>query len=96
MDLYLRSAPSGDPAAADALLTAVLGGYARSGAAASRAHDLALRWLYRLWVAHARVAVSSADRAAASAHIHAPLVRPSLPLSFIAPIATCILQPSCV
>lgn len=72
----MRSAPSGDPAAADALLQAVLGGYAKSGSSASRAHDLALRWLYRLWVAHARVTVSSADKAAASAHIHAPLVSP--------------------
>ena len=42
-----RSAPSGDAAAADMMLTHIL---ARYGAATGGGHDLALRWLYRLFV----------------------------------------------
>jgi hypothetical protein len=38
-------------------------------------YELAIKWLYRLYIAHADIDVTSAAAAAASAHIREPQVR---------------------
>jgi hypothetical protein len=66
--LPLCSAPASDTAGADMMLQHCLASYG------GRGRDLALKWLYRLFVMHAHIAVSASHTAAASAHIHAPQV----------------------
>ncbi len=61
-------APVGDMAA-DMVLQHLLGSFHQP-----KSYDLALKWLYRLFVANAGIGVTSAAKAAASAHITQPKV----------------------